>query len=170
MTEIYEVYHCFDVDGGFGDAVYEESKVATFESKEDAETFVEKFKNPHVYDSPYADLNCGSLYVRKAKVISKGTDLDVIAFKRLEMSDFDLKEKMDIVFLFEYYPVLFKDGKAVALTRDWISFIIKQAKEVGTNLEYEFVDNNFERYEKKILEAVNNYENLDEVLYVLKGE
>lgn len=171
MKKTYDVYHIYDIDGGFGDAVYEESKVATFESKEDAEKFVEKFNNPHVYYKPYDELNCGILEIRESEIIPKGADLDIIAFKRLNRDEFDLEKKMEIMFLFDdKYPVLFRNGKALALDRCWKLFIEEQSKEVGTNLSYEFISENFEHYEGNILESINKFENLNEILQMLKGE
>ena len=49
---IYGVYHIYDVDGGFGDAIGEESLIETFLNKNDAETFVQKYSDPHCYDNP----------------------------------------------------------------------------------------------------------------------
>ena len=171
MKKTYDVYHIYDIDGGFGDACYNESKVATFESKADAEDFVERFENPHVYGTPYDELNCGTLEIRESEIVPKGADLDVIAFRRLNRDEFDLEKKMEIIFLFDdKYPVLFRNGKALALDRCWKLFIEEQSKEVGTNLSYEFISENFEHYEKNILESMNKSEHLNEILKILKGE
>ena len=56
MNKIYLVNHCFDVDGGFGDAIPQEEVICGFDNREDANEFVEKYSNPHIYDSPYASL------------------------------------------------------------------------------------------------------------------
>ena len=50
--KIYNVFHVYDVDGGFGDAITEETSVATFVNKEDADAFVAKYNKPYVYDNP----------------------------------------------------------------------------------------------------------------------
>lgn len=34
-------------------------------NREDADEFVEKYSNPHIYDSPYASLECGILRVEE---------------------------------------------------------------------------------------------------------
>lgn len=65
MIKVFGVFHKFDVDGGFGDAITEEELICTFEDLEKAEEFKKKYENPHVYDRPYADLKCGELIVRE---------------------------------------------------------------------------------------------------------
>ena len=41
MNKIYLVNHCFDVDGGFGDAILQEEVICGFDNREDADKFVE---------------------------------------------------------------------------------------------------------------------------------
>lgn len=70
--KLYQVVHNWDEDGGFGDAVWQQDVLATFENKEDAEEYAQKFADPHVYDVPYAALGCGDLKVEEIEVISHG--------------------------------------------------------------------------------------------------
>lgn len=35
MNKIYLVNHCFDVDGGFGDAIPQEEVICSFDNRED---------------------------------------------------------------------------------------------------------------------------------------
>lgn len=77
--KVFEVYHVYDVDGGFGDAIGTEELVAVFENFNDANDFMEKFRNPHVYESPYSDLTCGDLRIRECKVISH-KEFDINSF------------------------------------------------------------------------------------------
>lgn len=72
--KIYQVIHEYDVDGGYGDAVGCEDVIAVFSKKEDADAFVEKYANPHVYDTPYADLCCGKLVVKEMIVLDSIDD------------------------------------------------------------------------------------------------
>ena len=72
MKEIYQVVHRYDVDGGFGDAVAQEDVIRVFEDAEDAEEFIKKFENPHVYDTPYNELWCGDLKIQRMEIIPKG--------------------------------------------------------------------------------------------------
>ena len=70
----YAIYHIYDVDGGFGDAVEVEDLVALCESKTLAEEYVKKHDKTHVYEEPYDVLTCGHLVVRDlshVKVITK---------------------------------------------------------------------------------------------------
>lgn len=77
--KIFQVLHIYDVDRGFGDALPVQSVVATFESEEDALKFVEKFSNRHVYEKPYAELECGFLRVEPMDIIShREFNLDAI--------------------------------------------------------------------------------------------
>lgn len=62
---IFGVFHKFDVDGGFGDAITEEELICTFDSFEKAEEFKKKYEDPHIYECPYDDLECGELIVRE---------------------------------------------------------------------------------------------------------
>ena len=62
-NELYLVKHRYDVDGGYGDAVEQNELIAIFRTREDAEAFVKKFEDPHIYDTPYNDLRCGILYI-----------------------------------------------------------------------------------------------------------
>lgn len=61
----YAVFHKFDVDGGFGDAISKEEFICIFDTLEQAEEFKKKYENPHVYDTPYAELWCGILDIRE---------------------------------------------------------------------------------------------------------
>ena len=69
MNTIYQVVHQYDVDGGFGDAIPRVDVLEVFESKKNAEKFVEKFGNPHMYDKPYHELWCGNLFIKEIEVV-----------------------------------------------------------------------------------------------------
>lgn len=72
MDKVYQVVHNYYVDGGFGDAISRSDVVAVFASEDDAKEFASRFSNPHVYDKPYADLECGTLVVVAMDVIPAG--------------------------------------------------------------------------------------------------
>jgi hypothetical protein len=61
----FGVFHIFDVDGGFGDAIPKKELICTFNSEEKAKDFIKKYENPHVYDIPYQALECGKLELRE---------------------------------------------------------------------------------------------------------
>lgn len=61
MSKIYIIKHCFYVDGGFGDAVYEEEVVKVTTSEELAKAYVKKWDDPFVYDHPYDDVTMHGL-------------------------------------------------------------------------------------------------------------
>lgn len=61
----FGVFHIFDVDGGFGDAIPQEDLICTFNSVEEAWDFIKKYEKPHVYDCPYQCLECGQLELRE---------------------------------------------------------------------------------------------------------
>ena len=69
--KIYQVFHHYDTDGGFGDAIPQAELIQSFQSKKDAEAFVERFGNRHVYDTPYANLYCGDLWIKESEVVSE---------------------------------------------------------------------------------------------------
>lgn len=60
---MYAIIHVWDTDGGFGDPVEQEQVVALCYDKDLADKFVEKYSNSHIYDAPYAYMNCGMLIV-----------------------------------------------------------------------------------------------------------
>lgn len=74
--KIYNVYHVYDVDGGYGDAVPAEAHVATFESETDAKAFVAKYNDPYVYDEPYNKLYCNEFVIREFNVVTH-TEFDI---------------------------------------------------------------------------------------------
>lgn len=85
--KVYQVFHLYDEDGGFGDAIPQEQILITFGNLEDANAFVKRFENPHVYDHPYQDLHCGKLIVMESDVIEKG-GLDLDEFEKNEAKNF----------------------------------------------------------------------------------
>lgn len=42
---IYNVYHVYDVGDEYGNAIYAEDYVATFEKEKDAKAFAKKYRN-----------------------------------------------------------------------------------------------------------------------------
>lgn len=85
--EIYIVTHEYGVDGGFGDAVYTEDIIEAFESEEDAEAFVARYQNPHVYSRPYDDLECGTLKIKTIALRHPGEEPDITGFWWLEEAE-----------------------------------------------------------------------------------
>ena len=73
--KIYVIEHCYDVDGGFGDAIPTRMSICAFKTKEQAEVFVSKNSNPHVYGHPYDDLYCGELEIEELDVYEDGSKL-----------------------------------------------------------------------------------------------
>ena len=63
--KIFGVFHIFDVDGDFGDAISQEELICTFNSEEEAKDFIKKYEKPHVYDIPFHALECGKLKLRE---------------------------------------------------------------------------------------------------------
>lgn len=67
---IYNVYHVYEVGDDFGNAIYADDYVASFESETDAKAFVQKYSNPYVYDKPYDELHCNEFVVRESELIT----------------------------------------------------------------------------------------------------
>lgn len=61
----FGVFHIFDVDGGFGDAIGQKELVCVFDTEKEANEFKTKYEKPHVYDCPYQTLECGKLEVKE---------------------------------------------------------------------------------------------------------
>lgn len=65
MEKIYGVFHIYDVDGGYGDAIQQVEMVGITASLKEAEEFVLRYNNPHVYFKPYDKLYCHKLVIRE---------------------------------------------------------------------------------------------------------
>ena len=68
--KVFAVVHCFDMDGGFGDAVSCQRTVYVFTKCKDAERFVKKYNDPHCYARPYTELWCGKLKIKEIDVVT----------------------------------------------------------------------------------------------------
>lgn len=68
---IYNVYHVYDVGDEYGNAIYAEDYVASFEREDDAKAFVEKYNDPYVYNKPYDELYCNIFIVRESELITR---------------------------------------------------------------------------------------------------
>ena len=67
--DIWAIFHCYDTDGGFGDAIPQENMVgACMATEEEINEFLKKWDKPEVYDRPYADLVCHSVRVERIKL------------------------------------------------------------------------------------------------------
>lgn len=75
MKTIYNVYHLYDVDGGFGDAVGQKDLLFTTDNKEVAEAFVSKYDNDHIYFIPYAELYRGALRIEEVNIVETYDDI-----------------------------------------------------------------------------------------------
>ena len=77
--KIYIIKHCYDIDGGFGDAVPEETPLFATKSKAKAEAYVAKYNNPEIYYSPYQDLYHHGLTIEEMDL--KEPDINVDPWK-----------------------------------------------------------------------------------------
>lgn len=66
---IYGVYHWYDVDGGFGDAIPQKDLLCVFLNKEEADKFVKEYEDVHIYDDPYSELACGLLVIEELPTV-----------------------------------------------------------------------------------------------------
>lgn len=71
---MYIIEHCFDVDGGFGDAVPVRTTIGCVETEEEANAYIEKWSNPEIYDKPYADLEHKRLEAKEIKPLDINKD------------------------------------------------------------------------------------------------
>ena len=83
--KIYIIIHCYDVDGGFGDAIPDETPLFATKSKTKAEAYVAKYSNPEVYASPYADLYHHELRIKEINL--KEPDINVDPWKNEDADD-----------------------------------------------------------------------------------
>lgn len=91
----FGVFHIFDVDGGFGDAIPQEELICTFNSEEEAKDFIKKFEKPHVYDCPYQCLECGQLELRELPTTYNEKDFWWLSEEYEEPEDYDEEDEDD---------------------------------------------------------------------------
>lgn len=66
MKKRFLVYHAYDVDGGFGDAVGQKDCVGMIEATdEEASKYVEKYSRQYTYDHPYSALTAGTIVLEE---------------------------------------------------------------------------------------------------------
>ena len=69
MRKLYNIFHQFDVDGGFGDAVGKRMHVGLVKAtEEEIKNFLEIWDKPRVYEHPYSDLYEHSVVAEEVKV------------------------------------------------------------------------------------------------------
>ena len=67
--KFYAIFHGYDTDGGFGDAIPQETMMGIVEAtEEEIEAFIKKWDKPIVYDHPYADLCCHHVYAQEIQL------------------------------------------------------------------------------------------------------
>lgn len=60
--KLYAIYHIYDEDGGFGDAVCIRDMVGVvWATKEELDAFLKQWDKMEVYDIPYATLTCHAI-------------------------------------------------------------------------------------------------------------
>lgn len=69
---LYGIFHCYTVDGGFGDAVPKEDLLFVTDSEETALAYIRKWSHPYIYDTPYQALSCGRLGYREIEQLYTG--------------------------------------------------------------------------------------------------
>ena len=75
-SHLWAVYHCYDEDGGFGDAVSVRDLVGIAKaSLLEKEEFLEKWDKPEVYAQPYADLHYHGVEIEEVIIADNIFDL-----------------------------------------------------------------------------------------------
>lgn len=74
--KIYAIHHSYGVDGGFGDYVDADNLISVVSTKEEAIRWCKKHERPEIYDRPYDDLDCGTLYVEEIEVMDHLHDIE----------------------------------------------------------------------------------------------
>jgi len=76
--KVYAIHHQYGEDGGYGDCVPIDELIAITSTAEEAIRWCKKHENPHVYEKPYAELECGYLYVEEIDVLDHLKDYDKV--------------------------------------------------------------------------------------------
>lgn len=57
--KLWNIFHSYGTDGGFGDYVLQENLAGTVEATdEEIKEYLEKWNKPEIYDTPYDELDC----------------------------------------------------------------------------------------------------------------
>ena len=68
--KLWNIFHCYYVDGGFGDGVLQADLVGTVEAtEEEINEFLKKWNKPEVYDDPYTALECHAVRAEPVEVV-----------------------------------------------------------------------------------------------------
>ena len=68
--KLWNIFHEYDVDSGMGGAMPIYDLVGTVEATEDEiNRFIQKWNKPEVYDHPYDDLRCHTVYAKEVKFV-----------------------------------------------------------------------------------------------------
>lgn len=68
--KLWNIFHCYDTDGGFGDCVPQEDLVGTVEAtEEEIKEFLKKWDKPEIYEEPYAAMLCHAVRVVPVEVV-----------------------------------------------------------------------------------------------------
>ena len=78
MNHIYIIYHNYDVDGGFGNAIPRCDVVGCVSTKEEAIRWCKANENPHIYAKPYSYLVCGIYGVREIEIVDSLPDIPAV--------------------------------------------------------------------------------------------
>ena len=69
QKSLWAIFHGYDEDGGFGDAIPEETMVGVVEAtEEEINAFVKKWDKPVIYDRPYSDLYCHNVWASRIEI------------------------------------------------------------------------------------------------------
>lgn len=87
----FNIFHEYETDGGFGDAVCQCDLIATVEAtKEEIDAFVKEWNHPRIYDRPYAELSEHTIYAEPVEITKLS---EVVPYNPEDKDKPDLPEK-----------------------------------------------------------------------------
>lgn len=110
---IWAIFHCYDEDGGYGDAVPQEVMVGScMATEQEIEEFLQKWDKPEVYDHPYDDLVCHGVRAEKID-LKELKDIKPYGDDYFEdqIQDYKLKQKYNEKYGDDFY---FRNPQAAA--------------------------------------------------------
>lgn len=66
---MYVITHSYGVDGGYGDCIGNLQIIGIVQTEEEAKKYCDAWSNSHIYDNPYALLDCGELIYEEVPLI-----------------------------------------------------------------------------------------------------
>lgn len=164
IKHLWEVFHCYDVDGGFGDAVGQKDAVGVaYATEYEIDEYLKKWDKPKVYDRPYASLYHHTVRVQKIEIAPSIDEVIPYSWKDDEEFEYDVDTiKEALVEIPELMKEKEENAEELEEIRDelhysleGLNYIIKEADDLPIDVEPEILE--LVAAGKKLLAEINEF-------------